>query len=52
MAWPAVYDVTGVMTFIVNQQGLLHEKDLGPQTDARARAMTRYNPDQTWPRVR
>ena len=47
-AWPAEYDITGVMTFIVNQDGTLHEKDLGPDTPALAQAMTAYNPDRTW----
>jgi hypothetical protein len=31
VAWPAKYDATGVMTFIVNQDGVVHEKDLGPR---------------------
>jgi hypothetical protein len=48
VAWPAQYDVTGVMTFIVNQDGVVHEKDLGPGTDAAARKMTTYNPDSSW----
>ena len=48
VAWPAEYDVTGVMTFMVNQAGILHEADLGPETDAVARAMTRYDPDSSW----
>jgi Protein of unknown function (DUF2950) len=48
VAWPAQYDVTGIMTFVVNQDGLLHEKDLGPATDAAAKAMTLYNPDTSW----
>ena len=48
VAWPAQYDATGVMTFIVNQDGTVREKDLGPQTDAAARKMTAYNPDATW----
>lgn len=51
VAWPAQYDVTGVMTFIVNQDGSLHEKDLGAQTDTLARSMTRYNPDRSWGKV-
>ncbi len=37
VAWPAQYDVTGVMTFVVNQDGIVHENDLGPETDAAAR---------------
>ena len=36
VAWPAQYDVTGVMTFIVNQDGVVYEKDLGPETAAMA----------------
>jgi hypothetical protein len=48
VAWPAEYDATGVMTFIVNQDGNVLERDLGPQTDAIARKMTVYNPDKAW----
>jgi hypothetical protein len=48
VAWPAQYDVTGVMTFMVNQDGIVHEKDLGKDTDAVARAMTTYSPDKSW----
>ena len=51
VAWPAQYDVTGVMTFVVNHDGIVHEKDLGPETDAAAQKMTRYNPDKSWRRV-
>lgn len=52
VAWPAQYDVTGVMTFIVNQEDVVREKDLGPDTDAAVRAMTAYNPDSSWVPVR
>ena len=45
VAWPAQYDATGVMTFVVNQDGVVREKDLGPDTDKAARAMTLYDPD-------
>ena len=48
VAWPAQYDESGVMTFIVNQDGIVRERDLGPQTDATARKMTLYNPDASW----
>jgi Protein of unknown function (DUF2950) len=48
MAWPGRYDVSGIMTFIVNQDGAVREKDLGPDSDAAARAMTLYNPDASW----
>jgi hypothetical protein len=51
VAWPAQYDATGVMTFIVNQDGTVRERDLGPQTDATARKMTVYNPDASWRQV-
>ena len=52
VAWPAQYDETGVMTFIVNQDGIVRERDLGPQTDAVARKMTAYNPDKSWQSVK
>jgi len=48
VAWPADYDVSGVMSFIVNQDGAVHEKDLGPDTAKVAQAMTSYDPDSTW----
>jgi hypothetical protein len=48
VAWPAQYNVTGVMTFIVGDDGIVREKDLGPETDAVARRMTTYNPDASW----
>jgi len=51
IAWPAEYGVTGVHTFIVNQNGIVHEKDLGAQTATAAAAITRYDPDSTWEMV-
>ncbi len=51
VAWPAQYDATGVMTFVVNQDGRLRQKDLGPKTDETARAITVYNPDASWVEV-
>ncbi|HMF97827.1 MAG TPA: DUF2950 domain-containing protein [Vicinamibacterales bacterium] len=48
VAWPAEYDVTGVMTFIVNQDTVVREKDLGQGTEAAVRSMTAYNPDKSW----
>jgi hypothetical protein len=51
VAWPAQYDASGVMTFVVNQDGIVRERDLGPQTDATARKMTAYNPDASWRQV-
>jgi hypothetical protein len=51
VAWPAEYGVSGVMTFVVNQNGMVYEKDLGPKTEAAAKAMTLYSPDRTWKRA-
>jgi hypothetical protein len=48
VASPVRYGDTGVMTFMVSHAGIVYEKDLGPSTDAIARAMTRFNPDSTW----
>jgi len=47
-AYPAAYRNSGVMTFIVNQDGVVYQKDLGPQTAELAAAMQEYNPDATW----
>jgi hypothetical protein len=51
VAWPAKYGDTGVMTFIVNQDGVVHQKHLGPGTAAAAGAITAYNPDASWEKV-
>jgi hypothetical protein len=48
LAYPAVYGDSGIMTFIVNQNGIVREKNLGPHTAARARAMREYDPDPSW----
>ena len=48
VAWPAEYDVTGVMTFSVNHDGIVRQKDLGATTGDVARAMSRYDPDASW----
>jgi hypothetical protein len=48
IAWPAEYDVTGVMTFIVNHDAVVYERDLGPDTEALAKAFSRYDPDPSW----
>ncbi len=52
VAWPAEYGNSGLTTFLVNTNGLIWQKDLGPQTDTLCRAMTTYNPDKTWTQVR
>ena len=51
VAWPADYDATGIMTFLVNRDGIVQQKDLGTKSDAAARAMTLYNPDASWTKV-
>ncbi len=48
VAWPAEYGNTGIMTFIVNQQGRVYQKDLGPKTAPSAAAIKSYDPDKTW----
>ena len=48
IAWPVQYGETGVMTFMVNHDGVVYEKDLGPQTEARVRAVQRFDPDSSW----
>jgi Protein of unknown function (DUF2950) len=52
VAYPAAWGNSGVMTFVVNQEGRVYEKDLGPRTTETAGAMTDYNPDSTWRLVR
>jgi Protein of unknown function (DUF2950) len=52
VAWPAEWGNTGVMTFIVNQQGKLYQKNLGSRTAKIAGGMTTYDPDQTWTLVK
>lgn len=48
IAWPAQYGSSGIKTFIVNQDGVVYEKDLGPNTPALAKQITAYNPDKSW----
>jgi Protein of unknown function (DUF2950) len=48
VAYPATYDDTGIKTFIVNQNGVVYEKNLGKNTADVAKAMAEFNPDNTW----
>jgi hypothetical protein len=48
VAWPAEWGNTGIMTFVVNQQGKVYQRDLGKRTAKVAGAMKRYNPDNGW----
>jgi hypothetical protein len=50
VAYPASYGNSGVMTFMVNQDGVVYEKNLGPNTAAAAGKINRFNPDDTWKR--
>lgn len=51
VAYPAEYGVTGITTFIVNQQGVVYQKDLGRDTEKTAEAMVSFDPDPTWAAV-
>lgn len=48
LAYPADYGNSGIMTFIVNTDGVVHQKDLGEQTAAASKAVDTYNPDDSW----
>ena len=48
VVYPAEYRSTGAMTYLINQDGVVYEKDLGPNTVRVAKGMTTYNPDSTW----
>lgn len=48
VAYPATYGNSGVMTFVVNHDGQVFARDLGPKTDTMASSMTKFDPDKTW----
>jgi hypothetical protein len=48
VASPAEYGETGIMSFIVSQDGVVYQKDLGPSTADQFAKMERFNPDKTW----
>ena len=48
LAYPAQYGDSGIMTFMINQNGVMYEKDLGKTTDQVAAAMTEFNPEKSW----
>jgi hypothetical protein len=52
VAYPAEYGNLGIMTFIVNQDGVVYEKDLGKDTEKIARAMKKFDPEDTWKKVK
>ena len=51
VAYPAEYRNSGVMSFIVNHDGVVFQKDLGSDTTQRAERLTSFNPDQSWTKV-
>jgi hypothetical protein len=51
VAWPAEYGNSGVMTFIVNHDGVVYQKDLGENTEKESQTMKLYNPDKTWTKI-
>ena len=48
LAYPAAYRASGVMTFMINQDGVVVQKDLGPETPKLAKEISEFNPDKTW----
>jgi len=51
LAWPAEYRSSGVMTFMIDEDRVLVQKDLGPKTDEIVKSMTEFNPDSSWDQV-
>lgn len=51
LAWPADYGNAGIKSFLVNQQGIVFEKDLGADTEKVAAGITEYDPDDSWDAV-
>lgn len=51
VAWPAEYGVSGIMSFIVNQDGTVLQTDLGADTEARVAAVSSFDPDRHWTKV-
>ena len=51
VAYPAQYGSSEITTFIVNHDGVVYQKDLGPNTTALAQSMTKFNPDKTWKKL-
>ena len=48
LAYPADYRNSGVMSFLINQDGIVLQKDLGERTTEVAKAITEFNPDDAW----
>lgn len=52
LAYPAEYGNSGVMTFVVNHDGVVFQKDLGPDTKQKAEAIKSFDPDSTWTKIK
>jgi hypothetical protein len=52
IAWPAQYGESGVMSFMINQDGEVFEKDMGKESDRVAKAMKTFDPDSSWHEVK
>jgi len=48
IAWPAEYEVSGIHTFIVNQDGVVYQKDVAPVAGKPLLSITRFDPDHSW----
>jgi hypothetical protein len=48
VAYPAAYRASGVMTFMINRDGVVVQKDLGPETPNLAKEISEFNPNKTW----
>ncbi|GBQ27790.1 DUF2950 domain-containing protein [Gluconacetobacter azotocaptans] len=51
IAWPAIYGASGIMTFIVGKEGVVFQKDLGPDTSSRVARVVTFNPDLDWTKI-
>jgi hypothetical protein len=51
LAWPAKYGNSGVMSFMMNHDGVVYQKDLGPKTASVAAKITRFDPSDGWNKV-
>lgn len=52
LAFPARYDVSGIMTFMISYGGTVYEADFGPETETEALAIEEFNPNADWAEVR
>ena len=52
LAYPAKWGYSGIMSFIVNQDGIVHQKNLGPQTEELAPKISAYDPDGSWTKIK